>query len=48
MNATTKPSTKMRLSDLLDIAKALGLSGIYGTSKFALVLKIEAAQRGAA
>lgn len=44
VNANTKPSRKMSVYELQDIAKALGLSGIYGTSKQALCIIIERAQ----
>lgn len=46
LTAATLPTLKMRAVELRDIASALGLTGLYGTSKEALVFKIRAAQRG--
>lgn len=43
-NANTIPSRNMRIYDLQDIAKALGLTGIHGTSKDALCIMIRRAQ----
>jgi hypothetical protein len=41
-------TTKMSINELRDIARSLGITtGLYGTSKVAMVLKIQDAQRTA-
>lgn len=46
MTATTRPSNKMSIFELRELAKLNGVTtGLYGTSKAALVIKITMQQR---
>ncbi len=49
MTATTRPTRKMSIFELRDLARLNGITtGLYGTSKQALVIAIDTKQRASA